>query len=65
MWDSGDVGHGGSFIILIPVFHTFFFFKSKILKNAESRCGFSFTVSRERLYPLSSAFNTIEMRNGS
>lgn len=24
MWDSGDVGHGGSFIILIPVFHTFF-----------------------------------------
>lgn len=66
MWDSGDVGHGGSFIILIPVFHTvFFFFKSKIKKNAESRCGFSFTVSRELLYPLSSAFNTIEMRNGS
>lgn len=65
MWDSGDVGHGGSFIILIPVFHTFFFFKSKIKKNAESRCGFSFTVSRELLYPLSSAFNTIEMWNGS
>lgn len=32
MWDSGDVGHGGSFIILIPVFHTFFFLNLKLKK---------------------------------
>lgn len=35
MWDSGDVGHGGSFIILIPVFHTVFFFFNLKLKKMQ------------------------------